>query len=78
MDKLNYDSFYREIWSDGYLSDILGDYFISNNIDFIREITYDIWYCYLKSEISINICKKLIESFLTNLEKMKPSYHEHI
>lgn len=72
MERLNYDSFYREMWSDGYLSDLIGGNFINKNIDFIREITYDIWYCYLKTNISINICKKIIESFLTNIEKFKP------
>lgn len=85
MNKLDYHSFYEQLWLSEDFVNIISDDFIDNEKDFIREFTREIYRQYdLKFEsrdpISFNAIKKLFEITFSNLaiysprtDKIKPS-----
>jgi len=72
MPKLNFHDFYDYIWEDEVLEIIVSTKYISENEDFIKQLTLDIYRLYEFSELPNSYFKKFIEIMFTNLFIYKP------
>ena len=72
MEKLNYDQFFSHVWEDStWLEKLVSTAYLEENDDFIRSLTYDMFYIYDKSNIPLQLMVKHFEIFFDNLFKYK-------
>lgn len=72
MNKLNFHEFYEYIWEDDVLEIIVSTQYISQNEDFIRQLTLDIYRLYELSDSPPSHSKKFIEIMFSNLFAFSP------
>lgn len=68
MKKLNYDEFYSYVWEEStWLEKIVSTAYLEENDDFIRNLTFDMFNIYEKSDIPVQLMVKHFEIFFFNL-----------
>ena len=66
MEKYNYEDFYEMVW-DSISEKLVPNSFIEKNVDLVREVTFDFYNIYDKSEnITIKVVVKMLESVFFN------------
>ena len=72
MNKLNFHEFYEYIWEDDVLEIIVSTQYISQNEDFIRQLTLDVYRLYELSDAPPSHSKKFIEIMFSNMFAFNP------
>ena len=70
-DYLNVHEFFELVW-DRIPEKLISDKYIDENIEFIRELTYEFHKDYLEDRFSVNLAAKIIERFFYITFKHKP------
>ncbi len=69
FEKIDFEEFIQEVWNQVNAT-IVSDKFWSSNHEFIREVTYDLYTIYVKSEcFNLGIYARLLEAYLSKLLK---------
>lgn len=75
MQKLDYDDFFRYIWEDEYLEEIISTRFLDEEQDFIRNMTRELYRQYDFGDVSSRHIKKMIEIIFVNFAIFEPKVH---
>lgn len=70
--RLTYDEFFQFIWDDSNLSKIVSVAYQSENEEYIRSITFDIFRVYEFANLSERVALKLFEIHFSNLFRFQP------
>lgn len=69
--KISFDEFKNEMWSDYISENIVSNQYIDQNIDFINELTFEMYDFYYRGDFSIKDLSKVLEKFFFIMFRFK-------
>lgn len=72
QEKLTYDEFYALVWEDSsWLEQIVSTAYLEENDEFVRNLTFEMYNIYEKSDIKPRLMVKFFEIWFFNLFRFK-------